>query len=106
MNVQIERAGDDWLNIRVWGRFDHSCAAAFRQACADGAACAGFTVDLGGASYIDSVALGVLLILREHVGNNLRRVIIRGAAGQPLEALNMAQFHRLFTLEASALPCG
>ena len=96
MSVTIEKDAQNWTTIHVMGRFDYESHGSFREAYADGASCAGVIVDLSGANYIDSAALGMLLILREHVGNDTQRAIIRAARGQPLEVLSIAHFQRLF----------
>lgn len=49
--------------------------------------------------YVDSAALGMLLLLRDHAGEG-RRVTLRNARGQPREVLLMAKFDRMVQLEA------
>lgn len=102
MSFRITKETTGWLTIEVQGRFDHARQSAFRQAYTDAGDCAGIIIDLSGATYIDSAALGMLLVLRERLGDDVQRAIIRGAAGQPLDALMIAHFHRLFTLQKSA----
>ncbi len=62
------------LTIHVEGRFDFNCHQQFRRAY-EGAAAGSYTeyvVDLRGTEYIDSAALGMLLVLRESAGSATR----------------------------------
>jgi anti-anti-sigma regulatory factor len=57
-----------------------------------------YVVDLSLTDSIDSSALGMLLLLREKVGDDASRVVIHGGAGRPSEVLRLANFQRLFTV--------
>ncbi len=58
---------DKAVTIRISDRFDFSVHREFRQAYKDHAAGAvRYVVDLLGTDYMDSSALGMLLLLREH----------------------------------------
>lgn len=58
---------DKSITIRISERFDFSVHREFRQAYKDRAAGAvRYVVDLNGTDYMDSSALGMLLLLREH----------------------------------------
>lgn len=58
---------DKAMTIRISERFDFSVHREFRQAYKDRAAGAiRYVVDLNGTDYMDSSALGMLLLLREH----------------------------------------
>lgn len=58
---------DKTMTIRISERFDFSVHREFRQAYKDRAAGAvRYVVDLHGTQYMDSSALGMLLLLREH----------------------------------------
>jgi len=88
---------DDVSTVRIFGRFDFRCVKEFQ---------AGLTqpqtrwvVDMLEVDYVDSAALGMLLLLRDHAGEG-RRVTLRNARGQPREVLLMAKFDRMFQLEA------
>jgi HptB-dependent secretion and biofilm anti anti-sigma factor len=85
--------------IHVDGRFDYRCVAQFRAALDTGART--WHVDLAQASYVDSAGLGMLLLLRERVGNDAARVRLHGAKGQILDVLMMAKFDRLFALDTA-----
>ena len=79
-------------------RFDFSCANDFREASASFSAETELVVDFSETRYIDSAALGMLLLLGEKAGGT-RRVKLRNASGQPKEALEQANFQRLFQMD-------
>jgi anti-anti-sigma factor len=87
----------EWTTIRITGRFDFSCHREFNE-CHRGTPTRGYVVDLTAATYVDSAALGMLLMLREKVGNECDRVRLVGCTGQPAEVLRVAQFGRLFAM--------
>jgi HptB-dependent secretion and biofilm anti anti-sigma factor len=55
-------------------------------------------VDFTEVEYVDSSALGMLLLLRERVHGDVQRVHLRGLRGQPRDVLLMAKFDRMFTV--------
>jgi len=59
-----------------------------------------FVVDLTQARYMDSSGLGMLLQLREFAGGNQSRVTIRGCNETVREILKIANFERLFRIQA------
>ena len=98
MALECEKQGDHCTVIRVKGRFDFSCHAAFREAYSSATAAGEFVVDMEEASYMDSAALGMLLLLREHAQQHGSRVTITNCRGQTYEVLQIANFHRLFKI--------
>ena len=67
--------------IKVRGRFDFGLHKEFRSTYRDlGAGTKEYVVDLSQASYLDSAALGMLLLLQEHAYAFSARVCIVGAA--------------------------
>lgn len=55
-------------------------------------------IDVEQVSYIDSAALGMLLLLRETATNTQMRTIIAGAGGQVLKIFELSRFGELFEL--------
>ncbi len=85
--------------IAIDGRFDFSQHKAFREAYKDrDANSTRFVVDLSQASYLDSSALGMLLLLREFTGSDSSRVSIVGASDAVGRVLKIANFDKLFTV--------
>ncbi len=83
--------------ITVAGRFDFRCVSEFQPALRPDDR--SWLVDLSRADYVDSAALGMLLLLRERADGDRSRVRIRGAQGQPRDVLLMAKFDRMFAME-------
>lgn len=88
------------VTITVSGRFDFAQHKQFRDAYRDiSPNTRRYVVDLSEATYLDSSALGMLLLLREHAGGDSARVSIRGCSSDVHRVLQIAHFDRLFTLE-------
>ena len=98
MGLETVRQGDTCIVIKIVGRFDFSCHAAFRDAYTGAPSGCEFVVDMADASYMDSAALGMLLLLREHVQQQGGRVSITNCRGQTYDVLQIANFHRLFKI--------
>ena len=87
----------DTITIQINGRFDFRVIKEFQQLL--GREPRTWIIDLGGVDYVDSSALGMLLLLRERVGGDGARVQLRSVRGQPRDALLMAKFDRMFKLD-------
>lgn len=83
--------------LTIKGRFDYSCQQEFRECFGQYSKGTEFVIDLTDVSYIDSSALGMLLLLRDHAGGDGGKVTIQGASDFVSSALKMARFERLFT---------
>jgi HptB-dependent secretion and biofilm anti anti-sigma factor len=81
--------------ITVSGRFDFSCHPEFRAAVSALTAGSLVVVDFASTTYIDSAALGMLLLLRDRVGD-ARQIRLANCTGQPDQVLRIANFHKLF----------
>ena len=91
---------DKTVTIHIWGRFDFSVHREFRSAYKDhGGRDAHYLVDLKGTEYMDSSALGMLLLLREHAqaGDNSIRIV--NCSDEIRQILTISNFARLFTIE-------
>lgn len=90
---------DDTVSVKISGRFDFSVYQDLRNAymqspCPDRK----FIIDLSDAEYMDSSALGMLLLLREYVGGERSSVKISGGNPAIKKVLEMANFARLFDI--------
>ncbi|ROR35154.1 STAS domain-containing protein [Inmirania thermothiophila] len=87
------------VTIAVSGRFDFNLHREFReayeQAPAEGVR---YVVDLAGTEYIDSSALGMLLLLRERAGGDQADVEIRNCSPEIKRILTISNFHHLFKI--------
>ncbi|MBC7975416.1 MAG: STAS domain-containing protein [Myxococcales bacterium] len=88
---------DDTVTIHISGRFDYRLIKEFQQLLAKSPRM--WVVDLSGVDYVDSSALGMLLLLRERVQGEAQRVHLRGVHGQPRDVLAMAKFDRMFKVD-------
>ena len=89
------------LVISVEGRFDFSSHQAFRDAYeqADGGV-ERYIIDLSETTYLDSSALGMLLMLREHVGGELGNIRLQVSDVPEIRrVVEIARFGDLFALE-------
>jgi anti-anti-sigma factor len=87
------------VTIRVNGRFDFSVYREFRDAYRDLAGPTEYCVDLGGTDYMDSSALGMLMLLREHAQASNARVVLKGPTAGARKVLTIANFDKLFPVE-------
>jgi HptB-dependent secretion and biofilm anti anti-sigma factor len=95
MTVSGSEAGDV-VTIQVIGRFDFTIHQDFMRiykAYPKGEK--KFVVDLSGAEYMDSSAMGMLLQLREHAVRGETIALINGSDGIK-EILSIANFDKLF----------
>ena len=98
MSLETVKQGENCRIIKISGRFDFSCHSSFREAYTGSPNGTEFVVDMADASYMDSAALGMLLLLREHVQQQGGRVTITSCRGQIYDVLQIANFHRLFKI--------
>ena len=88
------------LMIQVEGRFDFSAHQEFRDAYekAD-AGLNQYVIDMRNATYLDSSALGMLLLLRDHAGGDNANVRILNCNADVRKILTISNFEQLFTIE-------
>jgi HptB-dependent secretion and biofilm anti anti-sigma factor len=88
--------------INIKGRFNFEMHSQFRAAYQDdtGNDKKGrrFIINLSGTEYIDSSALGMLLLLREEAGTNESDIEIINARPEIQKILETANFQRLFKI--------
>ena len=94
--IAVDRAE---CRIKITGRFDFSSQLTFREALKQAPEGFDVTVDLQDTSYLDSAALGMLLVLREQAIKRGVRVVLTNCHGQAREVLELANFGRLFRIE-------
>lgn len=100
MPIQTRRSHDDQtLIIRIEGRFDFSTHQAFRDAYEHGGKeVSNYIVDLSDATYLDSSALGMLLLLRDHAGGDDASIAIENCNNDVRKILTISNFEQLFTI--------
>lgn len=88
------------LKIDVQGRFDFNLYKDFKEAYENlPDTVSTFIVDLYGTDYIDSSALGMLLVLRESVGGEDSNIRITGCNDEIRKILSISNFQKLFEIE-------
>ena len=87
------------VTIFIQGRFDFSSHQEFRAAYEKlPKAPAQFRVDLQGTSYLDSSALGMLLLLRDFAGGDKASIEIINCSSDVKKILTISNFEQLFTI--------
>jgi HptB-dependent secretion and biofilm anti anti-sigma factor len=101
MSINVTVIGST-ATISIIGRFDFNLQREFKEAYGpllNNAAISALEVNFAGVDYLDSSALGMLLMLRERieaVGKSLKLCKPSNSVAQILE---IANFTRLFTIE-------
>jgi len=98
MSVSVRVTNDGAsVCIAVRDRFDLHLHRDFRDCYLNEKADAEYIIDLSETKYIDSSALGMLLLLREFAGGNSSNITIRGYNENIKKILILTNFTRLFT---------
>lgn len=88
------------LIISIEERFDFSIHQKFRESYVHfDTPNTEFVLDLALTSYMDSSALGMILLLKDHAENLSGSVVIKNPSETVKKILEIAQFHRLLTIE-------
>jgi anti-anti-sigma factor len=91
------------ITIKIAGRFDFAVQNEFRS-CYSGAKPEDhvkFIIDMSGANYMDSSALGMLLMMREFLGGNDADISIINTSQDIRNILTVANFQMLFNMASS-----
>ena len=89
------------LTIKVDGRFDASSLDEFRKCYENlpNEAPDCYNVDLKNAIYLDSSALGMLLVLRDYAGGENARITISNCSPEVKKIFTISSFEQLFTIQ-------
>ncbi len=102
MNVKKNVSDDNRkVEVSIEGRFDFSLHQYFRDAyvnCKEKNAV--FTLNLSKTTYMDSSALGMILLLKDHAESLSGKVVISKPSESVNKILEIAQFHRLLSIES------
>ena len=100
MRASLRREGDTAV-IRLKGRFDFAGHREFKR-CYEGAlnqpSVQQIDIDLRSVEYLDSSALGMLLLLRERADGAHKRVTLSNCRGAVRQVLDTANFSKLFQI--------
>ena len=89
------------VTISIIGSFDVSAYEEFKEICQNNLTDSNkFIIDLKQANYMDSSALGMLLLLREKTLGDKTRVKLTNVGQDVRSILEIAQFNQLFVIES------
>ncbi|MGE6529368.1 STAS domain-containing protein [Pseudomonas sp. NPDC077382] len=98
ISSQLSADGQE-LTITIQGRFDFNTHQAFRDAYQNvGSSPRRYVVDLDGATYLDSSALGMLLLLRDHGGSEKADIRLVNCNPDVRKVLAVSNFEQLFAI--------
>lgn len=99
MEYTVQQQGNDYL-LALTGTFTFSDNATFRHIAAmlDDSRAETVTLDMGGLQFIDSAALGMLLLLHDEARKKGFHVVLRNAGGQIKKMLQLSNFDEIFTI--------
>lgn len=96
INMTLSEDGAQ-VTIAVVGKFDFQLYDEFRASYANTAGSGvSYIVNLADTDYLDSSALGMLLLLREHAGGETSDIRITHASSSVQKILDVANFGKLF----------
>jgi anti-anti-sigma factor len=89
------------ITIHVSGQFNFSVYKEFREAYQRSAqpAYTAYIIDMAGADYMDSSALGMLLLLRERAGGERSEIAITHCNPEIRKIFKISNFDRLFKID-------
>jgi len=97
MSIVVTESGDGkTITVKLPGEFDFRSHREFRNTHKDADPGAEYVLDFTLTEHIDSSALGMLLLMREELGNDNARVKIINCRPNIKKLLEMANFHQLF----------
>ncbi|MBE0439842.1 MAG: STAS domain-containing protein [Gammaproteobacteria bacterium] len=89
---------DNNLIIKIKGRFDFKAQAEFRGAYEKAQPSAKFVVDLSQTDYMDSSALGMLLLLHDYAGGDKSQIEIVKCSEDVKAIFAISNFQKLFKI--------
>ncbi len=100
MQIKVTTNGET-ATLSMNGRFDFNSHREFRAASDEALAAAGVNqidIDMDNVEYLDSSALGMLLLMREKANNAKRKLSLTNCKGIVQQVLEVANFGKLFTI--------
>jgi anti-anti-sigma factor len=101
MDISIETVANRAM-AHLAGRFDTQSSIALRNAARallDAPEVGTLVIDLGQVTYIDSSALGLLLLLREQATEIGKSIVLANPSPDVMRVLSITHFHKLFPME-------
>ncbi len=99
MSISTSSGENGQLIINIQGRFDFSVHQNFRAAYEKPKDVPNsFLINMSDTSYLDSSALGMLLLLRDYAGGDSSDVTISNASENVRKILSISNFEQLFKI--------
>ena len=99
MPVSVHTTDDgNKIELSIIGRFDFNDHADFRNSYRNASPSAEYVVNMKGAEYLDSSALGMLLLLREHAGGDSAKITIINTPDEIMRIFKISNFENLFKI--------
>ncbi|MBL1261608.1 MAG: STAS domain-containing protein [Thiotrichaceae bacterium] len=100
LTTQLSRDGTS-LTISINGRFDFNLYKDFRDAYESTLSKGNikFIINLSQTEYMDSSALGMLLVLKERTGGGETAITLKNCNKEIKNILSISNFDKLFTIE-------
>jgi len=89
---------DNNHTIKINGRFDFSVQSDFRKAYEEAPSSSAFIMDFSSTDYMDSSALGMLLLLRDYAGGDNAKVELVRCGTEVKNILEISNFQKLFSV--------
>ena len=86
------------VELTINGRFDFTEHTEFRNSYRNENPDADYVVNMQNADYLDSSALGMLLLLREHAGSDNAKISIVNTPAEIMKVLKSSNFESLFQI--------
>lgn len=101
MGIESKISGDGkTLTIKITERFDFSMQQEFRGAYKESSdTISDIILDLSQADYMDSSALGMLLLLKQFADEKKAKIYLKNPSESVAKILQMANFDKLFTIQ-------
>lgn len=100
LDIRVKNKGGK-LRLALRGRFDFHSNGDFRRVYEgelESNGRGGIEVDLGGVDYMDSSALGMLLLLKERANTVSREIILVNCHGTVRQILDVVNFNKMFKI--------
>lgn len=100
MTITVSRSdNENTVTLNISGSFDFSVHNDFRNAYKDNPPEIKYIINMRNTKYMDSSALGMLLLLREHAGSGKSTITIEGCQGDIQKVFTISNFHKLFNIK-------
>jgi len=99
MSITSNAGASGQTIIKIHGRFDFSVHQDFRNAYESSeTGTNSFNIDMSDTTYLDSSALGMLLLLRDYAGGDASNISINNANADIKKILTISNFEKLFKI--------